>query len=307
MKNLKQYIPILVFVVTLVLSGVSLLTSKELEKRKYVPPTPSLATGCAGTATSVNAGCPYDTTNWQYDPASGNWYSKAESPDPSARPPQGPPTGWQSCCLNGQRGCQIGTGVCSLFQSNECTGPAPTCSTSACSKTCGGGTQTVTCTEVCGGITTNSQSCNTQACSTPTPTFTPTPTLTPTPTATMTPTPTATPTPTITSFPTPTPTGVTYSRNVCVNRACVTQLCNPANQPCDSTCSGAADCNSRLTCVNLKCVRVIGSGPDDCQSDVGCQPQAVTPKVPVAGNSGPTILSVIGGAALLLGGILLAL
>ncbi len=71
---------------------------------------------------------------------------------------------------------------------------------SACSASCGGGTQTRT--NPCSGS--QSQSCNTQVCLIP-PTATPIqPTSTPTPT--LTPTPTPTPTPTITPTITPTPT-----------------------------------------------------------------------------------------------------
>lgn len=266
MKNLKQYIPILVFVVTLVLSGVTILTSKELEKRKYIPPQRTEAEGCVDPndchwADSIKSGA------WvqQPDPNNNNvmtWFSRQEAPDPSAREEQAAPPPPPAA-------------------------PPPPPPTSIPPPPTNTPTPMVT------------------PSNTPTPTviFTPTPTATPT----VTPTSTLTPTPTITTSPTPTPTGITYSHNVCSNRSCVSQLCTPANQPCNSTCSGEVDCNSRLTCVNFKCVRVIGSGSDDCQSDVSCQGAPVTPQVPKSATTTPTILSIIAGAALLLGGILLAL
>ncbi|GEM_PF-2202191 len=83
---------------------------------------------------------------------------------------------------------------------------------SACSASCGGGTQTRSCNNPppanggadCSGPST--QSCNTQACQTPTPTpIPPPPTRIPTPTIKPTATPTSVPIPTGTPTPTPQP------------------------------------------------------------------------------------------------------
>lgn len=92
---------------------------------------------------------------------------------------------------------------CHCISEESCASPTePPCSSqdggwsgwSACSVTCGTGTQTRSCTNPapsCGGSCSGSgsQNCNTQAC----PTATPGPTLTPTPTVTGGPTPTINP------------------------------------------------------------------------------------------------------------------
>lgn len=277
MIKIKQYIPILVFVTTIVLSGISIVTSKELEKRKYIPPTFTEARGC--TPQDIQDGtCPADyvesINNGSWDPVYTNgvitgYFSPAEHPDPSAREKD------------------------TSQQETVCVPGATTCG--ACSVSCGGGTQT--CSDNCGSST---QSCNTQSC-TPTPTKTPTPTNSPTPTITPTKTPTPTASPTITPTPsaspsvtptpsispsvtqTPTPTTTpgksAFRHKTCQNNSCVEVDCSPSDKPCDSSCS----------------------------SDVSCQPAAVVPETPKAGGTIPTIMTIMGGAGLLILGLVLAL
>jgi hypothetical protein len=116
----------------------------------------------------------------------------------------------------------------------------------------------------------------------------------------------------LTQTTTPTPTSkVVYRHNICVNgNLCSTQDCSPNDRPCDSNCTSDSDCvTAKLThkaCVNNACKVVDGAGTDQCQNDVVCQPPPVTPETPKAATINPTILSVVGGAILLLGGLLLA-
>ena len=282
MRNFKNYLPLIVFAVTLVLSGISVVTSRELASRKTVLPTKSLADGC--TNEQVNNGtCPWgdsidkDNPNgeggkWVYDYDSGKWYSHAESPDPSAReqdtPPPPPPTNPPT-----QPPTQPPTN-----SPTPTSSPVPTSSPTPTSSP----------------VPTNS----------PTPTKSPTPTNTPTGTLT----PTATPTPSATNTPSPTPQPNAFRGMICENRSCQVRDCNPPDRPCSSQCSSDFDCNQHLACVDNACKAVAGSGPDQCQTDVNCQPAAVTPATPVAASVTPTILTVAGGLGLfILGVILIAL
>lgn len=100
------------------------------------------------------------------------------------KPEPGQSQYFEACCGDGLPNTVVGCravdpnsgwrGVCAT--NVDCSKPAPSCSASACSKACGGGTQVVTCTNICGGVVSSTtQSCNTQACVTPTliPTSTP--------------------------------------------------------------------------------------------------------------------------------------
>lgn len=272
MKNLKQYIPILIFVITLVLSGVTVLTSKELEKRKYVPPTKTFAD-------SYPAPCrPGDTPFWDpwcgAGPCPGAQYlctSPAENPDPSYREKH-------MACDTGSKTCTEQWCGGDVNCADECSNnaqcgyvpppPPPPPPTSTPTNT---STPTVTPTKTPTPTVTPTK--------TPTPTVTPTGTLTPTVTPTVT--PTGTLTPTVTSTPTPT-VSITPSPTKIVQA-------------------------QHKVCINNTCQVVVGAGSDECQSDVSCQPAPVTPKVPTAATFTPTILSIIAGVVLLLGGILLAL
>lgn len=285
----KQYIPILIFVVALVLSGVSILTSKELEKRKYVPPAKTLAGGM------IPAGnCPFNKGWGNCGPDANPNKGGCDADRPTT--PQDVPE-CASIPKNYSYGCiDSGSGTtCGYWPPQENPDPSANWACladawtawSTCSASCGTGTQTRT--NACG--TTETQSCNTQPCLTPTPTKTPTPT--PTLTSTPTPTTSGTPTPTTTGTPTVTPTG-TLSPTVTPTPS-GSPTPTPTGQP------------TRRVCINNTCQVVVGAGSDECQSDVSCQPPPVTPTVPKSGSLTPTILSIVGGLGLLIGGILLAL
>lgn len=254
MKNLKQALPLLVFVVTLILSGVSILTSRELAQRKSVVPQKSQACGpgpqAEGDCADIN------------DPSEEFLHNECD-------------TNLRKCIRT----------RCDTWGTPE-----------SCPDTCDNDLQ-------CGATPTPSNT------STPTPTTTLT--LTPTSTPTKTPTPTLTPTgtPSITLSPTPTPSGTTFKRKACEDNKCVEKDCSPSDRPCDSSCTTDSNCVTltHKACSDSKCIVVSGSGSDQCQSDVSCQPPPVTPVTPNAATVNPTIITILGGIGLLLGGLVLGL
>ncbi|MBI3888154.1 PKD domain-containing protein, partial [Candidatus Microgenomates bacterium] len=122
----------------------------------------------------------------------------------------------------------------------------------------------------------------------------------------------------------------------CRNSACITQpscACPPPRPVCNTQCSNSGDCPSNLACVdgrcrnaacsdsstcvcprpvsyhkscnvNHACVTVTGAGADTCTSDASCQPIAPPPPIPKSGVELPTILTIVGGVALLAIGLL---
>ncbi len=58
------------------------------------------------------------------------------------------------------------------------------------------------------------------------------------------------------------------------------------------------------TCQNNACVTVNGRANDTCTSDVSCQPKATPPPIPKSGVELPTILTILGGVAMLAIGLI---
>ena len=323
MNNLKKYLPVLVFVFTVAISGVSVFVSNEIASRKQVTPTISYAGGCkldkgASCGDPVSkGGC--GEPSWSQ---SGDMcYSCAEDPDPSGRCPP-PPTvvcdaGYCGGCGNPNQcssisdsgqcekayGCSWDSGTqkcsgtwcqthCWDLGKSQCQGTSGcnwTDTTGQCKSACSlPGSQTCGpkyCNDACGAQLT----CGNVPCETASPTPTPTESPTPTPTESPTPTPTGTPGPTATptEAPTPTPT---------------------PNPSCNSACTSSSDCPSDLTCDTGGHCRNAG-----CTSEPDCvchQPQATpaptpAPTTPPAGYTLPTTGTFAAAAATVLGGLLL--
>lgn len=341
MKNLKNILPILVFLLTVVLAGVSVLTSNELAKRKQVTPEKSYA--AVGICPGGGCSCSGREGLHECDTPGGKMCCSAvDDPDPSGRTTHQCDSASKRCVTVQ---CEL-SGCNQTCSSDSDCGFAPVCTPTtatcgSCSGSCGSGTQTCS-----NGCSTYSQACSIPCSPTPTntstptvtPTKTPTPTVTPTGTLTPTLTPTNTPTPTITptNTPTPTPQPNAYRHNICVDRSCVQRDCVPSDQPCTNQCSGEVDCNSHRVCSNDKCVVVVGSGSDQCQVDADCNKHracvsgnkcqlvdgkgpdscqvdadcatVVAPATPKAATVEPTVLTVVGGIGMfILGAILFAL
>lgn len=317
MRKLHNLLPVLVFAVTLVLAGVSVLTSQELQKRKQVTPEKSFAAskpacldqnGNIAGCTPV-AGVPCNTNEPTWDICSGiptECCSPAENPDPSFRPYKKCDTVTKRCV---SETCDEYGGCADQCANDEECGYVPPCVPGAttcgtCSATCGTGTRT--CTNGCNNYTEQcTNSCSPTPTVTPTKTVTPTNTLTPTktPTGTLSPTvtPTKTVTPTQTSTPTNTPTGT------------LTPSATPTNGPTSTPTPTPAPnsyrhrvCEDNSRCVERDCSPTDKPCSDSCQIDKDCVPAAiVTPVTPQAATIGPTILTILGGAGMFIMGALL--
>ncbi|MBI3559416.1 hypothetical protein HY085_03390 [Candidatus Gottesmanbacteria bacterium] len=99
----------------------------------------------------------------------------------------------------------------------------------------------------------------------------------------------------------------TYFHKVCLGSACKVVDCAPPTVPCTDSCATDAACGATVSthkeCRNRACVIVNGAGKDTCTSDVSCQPKAVAPPIPQAGN----VLLTIGGLVLGVGVMALGL
>lgn len=121
----------------------------------------------------------------------------------------------------------------------------------------------------------------------------------------VTPKPIPVPTPVVEVIPPATTSAVpaTYFHKVCLGSACKTVDCAPPTVPCTDSCATDAACGnvtvSHKECRNKACVTVNGAGKDACTSDVSCQPKAVAPPIPQAGNPFLTIAGIVLGLGVL--------
>lgn len=95
----------------------------------------------------------------------------------------------------------------------------------------------------------------------------------------------------------------TYFHKVCLGSACKVVDCAPPTVPCTDSCATDAACGATILthkeCRNKACVLVNGQGKDTCTSDVSCQPKAVAPPIPQAGNTFLTIAGIVLGLGVL--------
>jgi len=98
----------------------------------------------------------------------------------------------------------------------------------------------------------------------------------------------------------------TYFHKVCLGSACKTVDCAPPTVPCTDSCATDAACGTvtnqpatHKECKNRACVIVNGAGKDTCTSDVSCQPKAVAPPIPQAGNTLLTVAGIVLGFGVL--------
>ncbi len=82
--------------------------------------------------------------------------------------------------------------------------------------------------------------------------------------------------------------------------------CAPPTVPCTDSCATDVVCGTVTSqpathkeCRNRACVVVNGAGKDTCTSDVSCQPKAVAPPIPQAGNTFLTIAGIVLGLGVL--------
>lgn len=88
----------------------------------------------------------------------------------------------------------------------------------------------------------------------------------------------------------------------CRNPSCITQpgcVCPPPVAPPPPVTPVTPVVYTHKTCQNNACVTVNGRANDSCTSDASCQPKATPPPIPKSGVDMPTILTILGGVALL--------
>jgi hypothetical protein len=140
------------------------------------------------------------------------------------------------------------------------------------------------------------------------------------------------------------PTGLGCVGGYCRNKSCSDRadcVCvTPPTVGCNSSCTSSANCQASLACVggycrnpsctdradcvcpvtppapptpspathrecrDYACVTVSGAGADTCTSDASCRPAPTPPPIPPSGVALPTIVVLLGGAALALLGLL---
>ncbi len=92
----------------------------------------------------------------------------------------------------------------------------------------------------------------------------------------------------------------------CRNPSCITQpSCTcPPPAPVVPVTPVTPVVYTHKVCQNNACVTVNGRANDTCTSDVSCQPKATPPPIPKSGVELPTILTILGGVALLAIGLI---